>query len=321
MELFDELPAGSPGGLADIHSAGQFAAEDLERLFALADRMRGLVDGRGGTDLLEYRLLATVFYEPSTRTASSFVAAMQRLGGEVIPLLQGAEATSAAKGESLRDTVRTLSGYADGIVLRHPEEGSAARAAEAATVPVLNAGDGTRQHPTQALLDVYTMADRLESLDDKKIVIAGDLKFGRTVHSLVRLLEETGADLEFVSPPSLQLPSEFVEALEEAGNSWETHDELGAVLGEADVVYMTRIQRERFDDPDDYDRVAGTYEIEAETMTRLSADALLMHPLPRVGEIHPEVDDDPRAVYFEQAENGMYVRMALLAEVLGTKNS
>lgn len=317
QELFDELPDGSPEGLGDVHSAEQFGPADLERLFALADRMRQLVDERGGTDLMEHRLLATVFYEPSTRTASSFVAAMQRLGGDVIPLLQGADATSAAKGESLRDTVRTLSGYADGIVLRHPEEGSAKRAAEAATVPVLNAGDGTRQHPTQALLDVYTMVDRLGSLDGKQIVIAGDLKFGRTVHSLVQLLAETGADLHLVSPPSLQLPPEFVDALEAADSSWETHERLDAVFGEADVMYMTRIQRERFDDPDEYDRLAGTYEIEAETMTRLPGDALLMHPLPRVGEIHPEVDDDPRAVYFEQAENGMYVRMALLAEVLG----
>lgn len=315
-ELFDGLPGGGERRRSSLYSVTQLEEAQLERLFELADRMRRLVDEKGGCDLLRHRVLAAIFYEPSTRTASSFVAAMQRLGGEVIPLLQGAGATSAAKGESLGDTVRTLSGYADAIVLRHPGAGSAREAAEAAEVPVVNAGDGTNEHPTQALLDLYTIRDRLGSLDGRRVVIAGDLKYGRTVHSLSRLLASSGAEMQFVSPPQLRLPQKLVDELEEAGVPHRSHESLDGLLGETDVLYMTRVQRERFDDPDEYDRLAGTYRIDAETMSWLTEEALLMHPLPRVGEIAPEVDGDPRAVYFEQAENGMYVRMALLADLL-----
>lgn len=316
MELFDDLPEGTDDAPTDVHSASQFARADLDRLFALADRMRSRVEADGGLDLLEHRQLATVFYEPSTRTASSFVAAMQRLGGDVIPLLQGADATSAKKGESLRDTARTLSQYADAIVLRHPDPGSAVDAADAATVPLLNAGDGSREHPTQALLDLYTMTDRLGSLDGKTVALAGDLKYGRTIHSLAGLLGHFDVDVQLVSPEALALGNSYLETLEEAGRSVEVHRQLEPALEAADVLYMTRIQRERFEDPDEYERLAGTYEITPDSMERLDADAILMHPLPRVGEIDPAVDDDPRAVYFEQVRNGMYVRMALLADRL-----
>ena len=316
VDLFDNLPDGLTAARPDIHSASQFAGGDLDRLFTLADRMRTLVDRDGGTDLLDHRQLATVFHEPSTRTASSFVAAMQRLGGDVIPLLQGAEATSAKKGESLRDTIRALSQYADGIVLRHPQPGSAIDAAEAASVPLLNAGDGSREHPTQALLDVYTMVDQLGSLDGKTVALAGDLKYGRTVHSLATLLTLFDVDLQLVSPTALALGNEHLADLDEANIRYERAETLEPALDRADVLYMTRIQRERFDDPAEYDRLAGTYEIDAASMDRLGDDAILMHPLPRVGEIAPEVDDDPRAVYFEQVRNGLFVRMALLADIL-----
>lgn len=315
-DLFDGLPAGSGRIESDVVSADDLAEPDLDRLFELADRCRSTVQKRGGTDLLEHRLMAAVFYEPSTRTASSFIAAMKRLGGGVIPLLQGASATSAAKGESLRDTAKTLQQYADVLVLRHPDSGAAREAADAVEIPVFNAGDGSNEHPTQALLDVFTMQDEFGDLDRRTVVLSGDLKFGRTVHSLIRLLRHYEVEVRCVSPEALRLPTELRRLAADAGLSLEESRRLEPTLHEADVVYMTRIQEERFDDRATYERLKGTYELSLESMDLMREEAILMHPLPRVGEIAPEVDDDPRAVYFDQAQNGMFVRMALLADAL-----
>jgi len=314
MVEFDDLPSGSADPPVDVHSAAQFERADLRRLFGLTDRMRRLVAERGGMDHLRRRLLAVLTYEPSTRTSSSFVAAMHRLGGSVIPQLHGPATTSAAKGETLEDTVRTLSQYADAIALRHPESGSAERAAESTGVPFLNAGDGTREHPTQALLDIFTMIDERGALDGATVAIAGDLKNGRTVHSLTELLRLYDVSVELVSPSALRLPEHYRERLDGAEVAWSETEDLDEVLPRADVLYMTRIQEERFDDRSRYEKYADSYTIDESTMGRLSEEAVLMHPLPRVGEIAEEVDRDPRAVYFRQARNGMYVRMALLAD-------
>ena len=231
---------------------------------------------------------------------------------------QGVQFSSVSKGESLPDTIRTLEQYSDVIVLRHPELGSAKLAADYASVPVINAGDGAGEHPTQALLDLFTIREELGQIDDLKIAMVGDLRYGRTVHSLTRLLMlYNNISLRFVSPDTLRLPMALMNDLLDRGiKVRETHD-VADVIENADVLYVTRIQKERFSDPKQYEEVRDCYEITAELMTRAKQNMVVMHPLPRVGEIHYRVDDDPRAAYFRQVKNGMYVRMALLAAVLG----
>lgn len=302
---------------ADILSVSQFDRETLTSVFELADWMRLQVSESGGTDLLDRRVLAALFYEPSTRTSSSFIAAMQRLGGTVIPITHGVQFSSVAKGESLPDTVRTLEQYADAIVLRHPEVGSARVAAEAASVPVLNAGDGAGEHPTQALLDLYTIKDELGTIDGLHIAMVGDLRFGRTVHSLTRLLTHYDVKLTFVSPEILRLTLDLMNALRQQGVRVNETYNVADIIGEADVLYVTRVQKERFTDLSQYEEVKGYYAITPELMRGAKDRMVVMHPLPRVGEISTEVDEDPRAAYFRQMGNGMYVRMAVLAAVLG----
>jgi aspartate carbamoyltransferase len=295
----------------------QFSREDLDRIFAVAHDMRAMVESQGGSDLLKGRVLANMFYEPSTRTSCSFMAAMQRLGGDVIPINE-AKTSSVAKGESIGDTAATLGCYADVMVIRNPEVGSAAEAAKHAGVPVLNAGDGAGEHPTQALLDTYTMREELGRLDDLTVTMVGDLKYGRTVHSLARLLTRfKGIKLNYVSPSILQMPQEVVDEVAETGVTQTVQDGLDEVLPHTDVLYVTRIQKERFEDPTAYDNVKGAYVITPEVLSRAKQDMCVMHPLPRVNEISVECDTDPRAAYFRQMEYGMYVRMALLALVLG----
>jgi aspartate carbamoyltransferase len=295
----------------------QFSREDLDRIFAVAHDMRAMVESQGGSDLLKGRVLANMFYEPSTRTSCSFMAAMQRLGGDVIPINE-AKTSSVAKGESIGDTAATLGCYADVMVIRNPEVGSAAEAAKHAGVPVLNAGDGAGEHPTQALLDTYTMREELGRLDGLTVTMVGDLKYGRTVHSLARLLTRfKGIKLNYVSPSILQMPQEVVDEVAETGVTQTVQDGLDEVLPHTDVLYVTRIQKERFEDPTAYDNVKGAYVITPEVLSRAKQDMCVMHPLPRVNEISVECDTDPRAAYFRQMEYGMYVRMALLALVLG----
>jgi len=303
----------------DILSVKQFSRADLEYIFGVAHEMRGMVERVGTFDLLKGKILANLFYEPSTRTSSSFTASMERLGGSVIPISE-VKYSSVSKGESLPDTIRTLECYADVIVLRHPETGSAAIAAKAAKKPVINAGDGVGEHPTQALLDIFTIYEELGAgqVDGMTVTMLGDLKYGRTVHSLARLLSMfTNIKLNYVSPEILKMPKEVMDEVAEKKIPQAEFTSLEKVLPETDVLYVTRVQKERFEDPADYEKVKGAYVIDPEIMKAAKKEMIVMHPLPRVGEISTDFDDDPRAAYFRQMEYGLYVRMALLAMVLG----
>jgi aspartate carbamoyltransferase len=302
----------------DIISVKQFGRDDLEYVFGVAHEMRGMVERVGTFDLLKGKILANLFYEPSTRTSSSFTAAMERLGGSVIPINE-VKYSSVTKGESLTDTIRTLECYADVIVLRHPETGSAAIAAKAARKPVINAGDGIGEHPTQALLDTFTIFEELGAgqIDGMSVTMLGDLKYGRTVHSLARLLSLFKVRINYVSPEILRMPTEVMDEVSGKGIPQVEFDSLEKVLPETDVLYVTRVQKERFEDPADYEKVKGAYVIDPAIMKAAKQDMIVMHPLPRVGEISVDFDDDPRAAYFRQMEYGLYVRMALLAMVLG----
>lgn len=300
----------------DIVSVEQFSRDDLSYIFDAADEMRRIVKRVGATDLLKGYVLANLFYEPSTRTSSSFIAAMQRLGGAVIPI-HGVQYSSVSKGESLPDTVRTLECYADVIVLRHPEVGASEIAATYCRKPVISAGDGVGEHPTQGLLDLYTIYTELEAIDGLHVAMVGDLKNGRTVHSLARLLRLYDIELSFVSPDILRLPRGLKEELVSAECPIQEMEKVEDVIDTVDVLYVTRVQKERFADLRAYEAVRDYYEITPELMERAKEKMALMHPLPRVGEIHYDVDDDPRAAYFRQMENGLYIRMALLGAVLG----
>jgi aspartate carbamoyltransferase catalytic subunit len=300
----------------DILSVAQFSRDDLEYIFGVAEAMRTMVQHVGTIDLLKGKILANLFYEPSTRTQSSFMAAMQRLGGSVIPISE-VRYSSVSKGESLPDTVRTLECYADIIVLRHPELGAAAQAAAAARKPIINAGDGPGEHPTQALLDLFTIVEELGHVDGLTVTMLGDLKFGRTVHSLSRLLSLFDVTLNFVSPEQLKMPEKVTAELTRRAVKFSEHSRLDAVLAQSDVLYVTRVQKERFDDLALYESLKHAFVITPDTMKAAKPKMALMHPLPRVGEIATEVDADPRAAYFRQMEYGLFVRMALLAMVLG----
>jgi aspartate carbamoyltransferase catalytic subunit len=261
--------------------------------------------------------MAALFYEPSTRTRLSFESAMLRLGGRTIGTDNAREFSSASKGETLEDTIRIVAGYADVIVLRHPEDGAARRAAAVSDVPVINGGDGKGQHPTQSLLDLYTIRDELGRLDGVKVAMVGDLANGRTVRSLAHLLSRyRDVEVWFVAPSEVAMRDDVKAHLDRCGVPWHETQDLEEVLPEVDVVYQTRIQKERFTDEEAYRRVRGVYVIRPETMRRLRPDAIVMHPLPRLDEIDPAVDGDPRAAYFRQARNGVQVRMALLDMVL-----
>jgi aspartate carbamoyltransferase catalytic subunit len=262
---------------------------------------------------LEGRILATLFYEPSTRTRLSFESAMMRLGGHVISTENAREFSSAIKGETVEDTVRIVAGYADAIVIRHFEQGAAARAASVATVPIINGGDGPGEHPTQALLDLYTIKHELGRIDNLKVALVGDLRYGRAARSLALLFRlTTGTELIFVSPSNVPMGDDVRQALSEKGIGYRDEADLLAVLPEVDVIYQTRIQRERFDSTAEYEAARGVYVIGQEALSKMRAGAILLHPLPRVDEIAPEVDQDPRAAYFRQAHNGVFIRMALL---------
>src|SRR5512136_231863 len=267
-----------------ILSVAQFDRTDLEYIFAVAVEMRTMVERVGTFDLLKGKILTNLFYEPSTRTSSSFTAAMERLGGSVIPINE-VKYSSVAKGESLPDTVRTLECYSDVIVLRHPETGAAATAARYARKPVINAGDGTGEHPTQALLDLFTIREELGRLEGLTVTMLGDLKYGRTVHSLSRLLALYGAKLSYVSPEILRMPAAIIEELNRAGVEQREYRQLDPVLAETDVLYVTRVQKERFEDLNVYESVKGAYVISPDTMKQAKSQMVLMHPLPRVGEI------------------------------------
>ena len=300
----------------NIVSVEQFDRDDLDTIFAVAREMRLMVERVGSFDLLKGKVLANLFYESSTRTSSSFAAAVQRLGGSVLQI-NNVTFSSVSKGEVLEDTIRTMESYSDAIVLRHPEEGSAAIAASIANKPIINAGDGPGEHPTQALLDMFTILEELGQINGLTITMLGDLKYGRTVHSLARLLALFDVKLHFVAPDILRMPATLVEKLKAQGMLPCEHVNFAEVLPETDVLYVTRVQRERFEDPSMYERVKGSYVVTPETMKSAKDRMIVVHPLPRVDEISMQFDSDPRAAYFRQMEYGLYVRMALLALVLG----
>ncbi|MBU6350088.1 MAG: aspartate carbamoyltransferase [Chloroflexi bacterium] len=300
----------------DIISVSQFDRTRLDFILEVGNEMKILVERFGSADLLRGKILANLFYEPSTRTSSSFMAAMLRLGGQVIPI-NNVQYSSVTKGESLPDTVRTLESYSDVIVIRHPEVGSAATAARYASKPVINAGDGVGEHPTQALLDLYTIVEALGSVHGLKVAMVGDLKFGRTVHSLTKLLVNYPVEFVFVSPEILRMPKDVLDVVDASGHRYEEREDVHEIIGGVDVLYVTRVQKERFTDLAEYDTVKDRYVVDPELMSRAQERMIVMHPLPRVNEISYAVDSDPRAAYFRQMRNGMYIRMALLAAVLG----
>lgn len=304
--------------LQHLVSASQLSPATLYRLFDLADTLQAQDRARTLQPVLQSRILATLFYEPSTRTRLSFEAAMQKLGGSVLSVENARDSSSAVKGETIADTVRVVSGYADAIVIRHFEEGTAAAAAAVSPVPVINAGDGAGEHPTQALADTYTIHRELGRLNNLRVVLVGDLLYGRTIHSLLPLLAQfPHLRIALVSPPSLRLPDALSESLTRLGVDMSETPSLDEAVEGADVVYVTRVQGERFASATEYEAVKDAYILTLKTAERLKEGAVIMHALPRLHEIAPEVDVDPRAAYFRQARNGLYVRMALLASLLG----
>jgi len=307
--------SGSFKGL-DIVSIRDFSREQIEHILRLAEKMVPIAKGDERSVLLEGYVMGSLFYEPSTRTRLSFEAAMSRLSGRTLGFDEP-KGASVAKGETLADTIRMIDSYSDVLVLRHPQEGAARLAAQFAEKPVINAGDGAGQHPTQTLLDLFTIKKAKKDIDGNHVVILGDLKYGRTVHSLSEALALFGAKITFVAPPTLQIPKEHLKQIEAMGQKPKISSSLEDVIADADVLYVTRIQKERFPDPAEYQKVAGAYRIDLQMLKDVKKDMIIMHPLPRVREIAPEVDTTGHAKYFEQAFNGVPVRMAILGLVLG----
>lgn len=299
-------------------SADQFTKDDLSLILATAAKMEKLVATSGGSDVLRGKIMTALFYEPSSRTFGSFVAAMQRLGGGFIPL-QGVTYSSVAKGESLPDSVRTFASFSDVIVIRHPEVGAAKIASEFSAKPIINAGDGVGEHPTQALLDLYTIQKRLGGIDGITVTMVGDLLNGRTIHSLTKLLSMyKRVKLQFVAPEILQLPASFLADLKKRAIDVKMAEALDPFIGSTDVLYVTRVQKERFTDLTMYEKLKHHYIVTPDVVGSMKQKAIIMHPFPRVGEITMDVDMDARAAYItDQIPNGMYVRMAVLSLMLG----
>ncbi len=302
----------------DVIGIRDLAREEIEEILRSSRRMIPYADGSKSGSQLDGKLVTLAFFEPSTRTRLSFETAVQRLGGRCITIADPS-ASSMRKGESLHDTIRMLSSYGDAIVLRHPNEGAARLAAAASDKPVINAGDGAGQHPTQTLLDLATMQEAFGTLTGLKVVLLGDLKFGRTVHSLAHALAVFGAELVLSSPTGLGLPEDVRSSLDQLGAKVSEEEQLHRVVRDADVLYVTRIQRERFADPLEYQKVAGSYRIDRAVLASAKSRLIVMHPLPRTGEVAPEVDTTPHAAYFRQAFLGVPVRMALLSLILTGK--
>jgi len=296
-----------------VISIKDFTRQELDYILDVAEAMEPLYER--GSDMLKGRVLALLFFEPSTRTRLSFEVAMKKLGGATIGFA-GPEAASIMKGENLADTVRVVENYADAIVLRHPLEGSARLAAEFTSKPVINAGSGAEEHPTQAMLDLYTMRREKGRIDGLNIALMGDLRYGRTVHSLAYALSLYDVRLYLISPSELRMRREVLEEIRDKIPVVETND-LSSILPELDVLYITRIQKERFADPLEYEKVRGSYRIDRMSLSKAREGLIVLHPLPRVDEIAPEVDQMPYAKYFQQVRSGVVVRMALLALIMG----
>ncbi|MDD3859182.1 MAG: aspartate carbamoyltransferase [Bacteroidales bacterium] len=295
-------------------SINDYSKEDYFKILDLAEEFQKNPKQK----LLENHVIASLFFEPSTRTRLSFETAIQRLGGKVIGFSESGS-TSVSKGESLKDTILTVSRYADLIVMRHPVEGSARYASVVSDKPIINAGDGSNQHPTQCLLDLYSIRKTQGSLENLNLFLVGDLKYGRTVHSLLIAMSEFNPVFNFVSPPSLRMPQEYKDFLDEKGIKYYEHNEINDNIKHADIIYVTRVQRERFSDPMDYEKVKNAYVIKNKMLEGTKDNLKILHPLPRVNEIDTDVDTNPKAYYFDQAENGVYARMALMCIILGVK--
>lgn len=295
----------------DILSIAELTREEMEAVIATAAQLKA----RPRNDLLKDKVIASCFFEASTRTRLSFETAVQRLGGTVIGFADSANTSLGKKGETLADSIKIISSYADAVVMRHPQEGAARLASEFSRVPVINGGDGSNQHPTQTLLDLFTIHETQGLLDGLTLAFVGDLKYGRTVHSLAQALSLFNCRLYFVSPEALAMPDYICEELDDRGIQYELVANLEEVVPELDILYMTRVQKERFDETE-FQHMKARYKLEAEMLTHARPNLKVLHPLPRVDEIALDVDSTPYAYYFQQAENGVYARQALLARVL-----
>ena len=300
----------------DLITMDDMTNEEIVSLLDDAERLLPVAHGEEFLPLLQGKLLANMFFEPSTRTRMSFETAMKRLGGNVVNL-GDVKSSSAVKGETLYDTMRMVDGYCDIAALRHPRQGAAQYAADACDIPIMNGGDGAGPHPTQTLLDLFTIRQAHGRLDGLTVALVGDLRYGRTVHSLSHALARFDCELIFISPNQLSMPTDIVSDLTESGAKITETDDLFSAIPEVDVIYMTRIQKERFPDDDEYEKVAGIYKLTAADLTAAKGEMIVMHPLPRVDEISPDVDASRHARYFEQAFNGVVARMALMCKLLG----
>ena len=300
----------------DLITMDDMTNEEIVSLLDDAERLLPVAHGEEFLPLLQGKLLANMFFEPSTRTRMSFETAMKRLGGDVVNL-GDVKSSSAVKGETLYDTMRMVDGYCDIAALRHPRQGAAQYAADACDIPIMNGGDGAGHHPTQTLLDLFTIRQAHGRLDGLTVALVGDLRYGRTVHSLSHALARFDCELIFISPNQLSMPTEIVSDLAESGSKITETDDLHSVIPDVDVIYMTRIQKERFPDDDEYEKVAGIYKLTTADLTAAKGEMIVMHPLPRVDEISPDVDATRHARYFEQAFNGVVARMALMCKLLG----
>jgi len=303
--------------MGDLITMDDLSNKEIENLLDNAERLLPVAKGDVHLPLLEGKVLANMFFENSTRTRMSFESAMKRLGGSVLNF--SSAGSSVAKGETLYDTMQMIDGYADVAAIRHPRQGAAQYTADAIDIPVLNAGDGAGNHPTQTLLDLFTIREAHGTLEGLNVVLVGDLRYGRTVHSLSHALVRFGATLTLVSPDSLRMPAEIVSDLTAGGAKVTETTDLAGTIDEADVIYMTRIQKERFPDEDEYSKVAGIYMLTASDLSGAKESMIIMHPLPRVNEIHPSIDSTRHARYFQQAFNGVVARMALLCDCLAVK--
>lgn len=299
--------------LISIHD---YSKKDYLRIMDLAEEFEKN-PGKYGS-LLSGRVVATLFFEPSTRTRLSFESAVQRLGGRIIGFTD-AGTSSVSKGETVKDTIKTVSQYSDLIVMRHPIEGSARWASEISDVPIVNAGDGANQHPTQCLLDLFTIRQTQKKLDNLTITMVGDLKYGRTVHSLIQAMSYFSPSFNFVSPQELKMPNEYKMFLKDKKIKFEEHNDLGEVMKKSDIVYVTRVQKERFSDPIEYEKVKNAFVLNNIMLDGTKKNLKILHPLPRVNEIDQDVDSNEKAYYFKQALNGVYTRMAIISSILGLK--
>ncbi|MCK4343779.1 MAG: aspartate carbamoyltransferase [Bacteroidales bacterium] len=295
-------------------SINDYNKEEILKILELAAEF----EKNPSQNILKGKVIATLFFEPSTRTRLSFESAINRLGGRVVGFIDSSS-SSVTKGETLKDTIKTVSNYCDLIIMRHPLEGSAKYASEVATVPVINAGDGANQHPTQTLLDLYSIIKTQGTLDDLNIFLVGDLKYGRTVHSLLMAMSHFTTIFNFISPEELKMPDEYKLFLENLGLKYYEHTDFTEIISRADIVYMTRVQQERFSDPMEYEKVKNIYVLRNHMIRNTKPNMRILHPLPRVNEIHPDVDESEKAYYFQQALNGVFTRQAIISSILGLK--